>query len=569
MLILDTITPIREGKIPLAPYHRGHLSLKSGTEVTACLLPAAPSAAMPQMSELIVSPILFNSWRYLALVTGVFEERPGIVHKLASAIKDTSLNILYEESAAIEGGLYHRCEMLVDAELQYARFDEHQSRDRLVLSSIERRLKAICLNELILDGTRPRLKVRRMEGLRNAWTRYSSVDPTKQRCVVARTSIEHGVLVVPDAISVLVDQAPPHRAILISDTKERLLRVLLPHGDMHFTYIRVGHNDSIGALAEITDALAKAFNAVLTLTRVKTQSRRNDVEVLLFSDEFSRAGDEETRRCIAETLLSSSGLAHLNIEVAYPQRAGTRGPGVHAPTPTASISWKMQRGSVPTEAEMFEKSTSEILRVRVEDYRRRLRVEKELGESSKLRGRLDAAKILLSLEDDDSLPAPKIFVSFDFSHLKLRDLVGQHLTDKGCEVADGHNPSEEQSFRDAIRRRIQSSTGFIAVWKMRDDNTFSPWLLWELGVAQAAGLPYCLFVHNGVKESPHLRINPEKHHVVFEDLEFENKFLERLPHFMREVNRFERDRLLAKRNVTGLEDDFWSAPEASLHLRST
>ena len=65
--------------------------------------------------------------------------------------------------------------------------------------------------------------------------------------------------------------------------------------------------------------------------------------------------------------------------------------------------------------------------------------------------------------------------------------------------------------------------------------SFSPWLLWELGVAQAMDVPYCLFVHEDVPESPHLRINPEKHHIAFRDTNFAEKVTNRPPSFLDEV----------------------------------
>ena len=77
MQIIDTTTIIDDGILEIPSYHRGHLSLKSGTEVTACLLPLRVGTQAPRMSEMIVSPIAFASWKCLTRVSAVFYDHPG------------------------------------------------------------------------------------------------------------------------------------------------------------------------------------------------------------------------------------------------------------------------------------------------------------------------------------------------------------------------------------------------------------------------------------------------------------------------------------------------------------
>jgi len=542
MLILDTTTLLNQGTLDVPSYHKGHLSLKSGTEVTTCLLPdpRRRDSPFPSLSEVVITPIIFDSWRYLTRVSGTFHDKPGIVRKLANVLKFGDVDILYDESASVESRRFHRAEMLVDLRNQYERFERGNADDSDVLPALERRIQSICLNELILDGHRPRLKVRKMEGLRNAWEHFTH---RPNADALARTSVVKSKLQLPPSILAQITQQEPSRAILVSDTKERLLRLLFPHEDIHFTYIRVGHNDSIGAFAEITDALAFAFDAILTLNRLKTQSKRNDVELLLYSPEMPKADDDQARREIAESLLAVPAFKHLDIEVSYPSQSGAIGPAPQPPRSVRKPPAKPLRALVPLEPELQTKSTSSILRSRITKYRKQLEKETDPGVTDSVRRRLYAAKHLLAREGDGPLPTPRIFISYDFTHDVLHNVLSEQLQKKKCDLSDGRNAFDGERFRDVIKRRIKASSGFIAIWRAREDHGFSPWLLWELGVAQAADIPYCLFVHENLEDSPHIRINPEKHHVTFNDTLFENAVAERLPSFLGEVSRFERAQL--------------------------
>lgn len=123
MLILDTTTLLNDGIIEIPSYHVGHLSLKSGTQVTTCLLSDKVTTA-PQLYEIVVTPIVFDSWQYLTRVSATFNNQPGVVRKLTHALWKAELDILYEESASVELGRYHRVELLVDARKAYEQFDE-------------------------------------------------------------------------------------------------------------------------------------------------------------------------------------------------------------------------------------------------------------------------------------------------------------------------------------------------------------------------------------------------------------------------------------------------------------
>lgn len=557
MQIVDTTIPINANQLEIPSYHLGHLSLKTGTGVTMCLLPARPEQTSPQMREMVISPISFDSWQFLARISAVFFESAGVVRKITRALKDLEIDILYQESASIENGRFHRVELLIDPRTQYGRFEGQENPDRAVLGSIERRLKARCLNDLIFDGSRARLKARRMEGLRNAWLEYR--ERSDETTAVERSIVNSSMLVMPSEVIAALGNPPPERAILISDTKDRLLRVMFPNNFTGFTYIRVTHNDSVGAIAAITDRLSDAFNAILTLNRLKTQGERNDVELLLFCEEYPGIEDDKTRQGIAETLLDNPAVHHLDILVTYPERSGARGKKGAQPVVNRAVTWKSITNVVSLEPEYHGESTVSILRDRIDKYAKGIHSASDLATGNSIRNRIDAAKRLLVHEGLDTLPRPTVFVSYDFEHQELYDIAAPQLTRRKCEVTNGKDAFEVDRFRDVIRERIRRSSGFIAIWKMRDDDTFSPWLVWELGVAQAFEIPFCILVHKNVAEAPHVRINPETHHIDFIDSNFKDKLTKRLPKFIEDVAKRE-GAVIRRRASTSLEDDPWEDP---------
>ena len=333
MLILDTLTKIENGVIDIPEYHRGHLSLKTGTSVTLCFLPCQKNDNPPHLTEMIISPIVFNSWQYLTRINARLYDKPGVVRKLASAVRSKGLNILYEVSGPIENRRLHRAEFLVDARNFYRKFEEYRiaNLDRVVLSEIERWLKAFCINELVFDGSRLRLKVRPMEGFRNAHRNYYSClseSKFKSQTFQERSTISQGKIVLPENILNAIPDKQK-RVLLISDTKDRVLRAFFLQPDEHYTYVRVLHNDSEGSLATISSCLAEHFFTVTTLSRLKKQGQRNDVELLLFCPHFPLEIQDGKRKELIEQVLSQNKLKHLDIEVSYPEAVGKLGPNPH------------------------------------------------------------------------------------------------------------------------------------------------------------------------------------------------------------------------------------------------
>jgi len=135
----------------------------------------------------------------------------------------------------------------------------------------------------------------------------------------------------------------------------------------------------------------------------------------------------------------------------------------------------------------------------------------------------------------DSLPT--IFVSYPFRRSDLFSVVESVIEKDGsCEIETGKRPyGLGRPFRVSIRDRIKDSHGFAAIW---DAETLSPWLIWELGVAHAFGLPTRIFIHRESNHQSALRIMPELHHLAFPDTELLQVFSSGWPTFKNEVIKF-------------------------------
>lgn len=538
MLILDSIASLKKDRIELPFFHKGHLSLKSGTLVTLCLIPRAADPSFARMTEMIVSPISFRSWRHLWRVRAVFREQQGVVNKLLAVIKDANLNVLFEESSSVQNRNLHEVELICDSSAGRAGSspDEEEAR----LAALRRRIAAVLIEELEEERGELRLGVRRMGGLLTAWQRFQEAsDRAESRTIRAKTTIDGGELVLPSDIRSLAEEESDSRVLLVSDTRERILRVFFPHRDEHFTYVRISHLDSVGALAAITGELARDFDIMTSLTRVKTQGDENHLELLLYSQELSREQDEDARRDKIADLLSSAELRALNVRISYPR-------SVESAMVTGSPpSVRKRRRTVRKKrsgdgSALRNLSTTEILRQRITEYSVQEAGTPGYRESAMIKSRLSILSRLLA-EEGGGEALPKVFLSFDFQREDLFREVEAICDDLGMRLISGRNPTEMRIFRQAIINRILAASCFLGVWTSRD-GSMSPWFLWEYGVAQGVGKPTQLLIHRGADARAGIRITPEQHHVKFDGPEFRDKAREVLTLLLQEI----RDRVVGQ-----------------------
>jgi hypothetical protein len=363
MLVLDTVTTVENGMLQIPFYHKGHLSLKSNTEVTVCLIPQSHDAPLGFMPEMIVSPIKFASWPLIWRISAIFKEQQGVVHKLLTVVRDADLNVLTEESSSVENRDLHQVELIVDASEPFG--GRIETGDLLAATrALERRIAAYCIDDLAFVEGKPRLKVRPMKGLYTAYQRYYEAvqDKSVAKPKVERTMVYRGSLGLPDDCLELLKRYQPLRALMSSDTKERILRILFPPPDVQFTFVRISHLDSKGALAQITGELAQVFDIVTSLTRIQRQGNQNDFELMVYSKQYPRPEDEGIRRQIIDNLLSNPNFERLGLEIAYPIKVWERSGSGRPPKGGHNVTYERSVAIPTLSAEILQKSTAVVIR---------------------------------------------------------------------------------------------------------------------------------------------------------------------------------------------------------------
>lgn len=533
MLINGRLSSVNERTITIPVYHKGHLSLMTGTDVTLCYLPA--NGAKPSLEELLISPIPFQSWRYLTRINARMEDNPGAIERLVCAIEDMALNILYEASGSIENNLEQkkliRVEFLVDASNYYKTFGDESLDDHVVLGKLERYLKAVSFDDLLLDGKRLRLKVRPMEGLRSA---YALNPKAVQSKIKKECRIE-----LPDELESIFDR----RCYLVSDTKDHVLRAYFLQDDDDFMCIRISHNNDAQALSRITSRLSDEFIILTSLSRIKRRETE-EVEFMLYSRRFPLRHETAQRIQLLQELFASSRHA-FDISIdrwLSDTKTWEKIPLLHS----------QDDDRLDTNRVNARRSTCLLLEKEFRAYQERSRCEPNHALSRWYQRKCDAAYDLLLSEQSERVPS-QIFISYRFDQPSLFDRLKTLLTasDSECTVINGaypHDPGvDSNSFREVIIKRIYSSCGFVGIWKSEGDSEGdsksskeASWLLWELSIANAFGLPFLLFVHKNFQSSFHKTILSEQLHIPFEDEESDLIGLARknLPLFQRRVSAF-------------------------------
>lgn len=564
MIILDSLTMIdKNGSLRIKDFHRGHLSLKTNTNVDIVLLPGREENPKPKLSELIISPIPFESWQYLTRVNARAFNRPGVLSKMVTALCMQSVKILYNASGPLENGRHQRIEFIIDAAPFYKKFlgqqPEGKMKDYLILSDLEVWLKGLMIEDLLFDDKRARLKVRPMESFRRTFAAYrkfsNDKDFPKPERSIEPVMIYNGNITLPDNIKRAIG-TDIQALMLNSDTKDRMLRGLIFQPADGCTYIRVVHNDKPNALADISGLLARYFQIVTSLTRIRESSRFADIEFMLFNQDYSRASDEDRRRLLAEDILSNRSLNDYEIKVGYPESPGVSRLILRIPRQSGVI---QNAGIVaelrPLERDIMRKNAYSVVKHK-EDYYRQNAISSEEFHSFRRYLRVyEACRELRSRLIDHELDYSRIFISHSFGSLNDLSEVRAALEEHKLNTITVDVNASGASMHSEIKEKIASCFGFIGIWQKNpssESHDLSPSLAWELGIAQGLGLPVRVFPHKDLssKNLEHQRrINEQIFTESYSDGNLAHIINKLLPSFIAETQAFERDRLLKGPNL--------------------
>ena len=542
---------IIDGVLNIPDYHRGHLSLKTGTAVTIAYLPGKESNPYPRLSEMIISPIHFRSWEHLTRINTRVANRPGVLRKLMVALAEADLDILYHASGPLENGRFQRVEFLVDAEQFYRRFERlksvNKNPDPYILFELERWLKSLLINDLCFDGQRARLKVRPMEAFRRALRAYRKMmmNDENDRPVKDYGVVERGSLRLPETVINRIGSNPC--IMLNSDTKDRMLRASLIEKPNNCTFLRVVHRDIPGSSARICSSLSDHFQIVTSLSRIKSQGGASDFEFMLYSPRHNTLEDEFERRRIIESLLSTQDLSNLNIQVSYPDEIGSIGPEPRIPVPDIEAKYPQSPLSevCPIEKNLMTRSANNILKERISFFYTQATTTD--GFENPLNSRLayQACRELLCLQGDQEIEHCRIFASYPSAFENLFKILEEYLRDQGFEIVTGKEIDGRAAYRNIIIDRIKTCHGFVGIWKYEEKTgpiSFSQWLSWELGIAQTCGMPFRILPHETMTTGdfmPHRTILPDINMPPFHDSAFREYITQNLSTLKADAQAFE------------------------------
>lgn len=291
--------------IRVQTYHRGHLSLRPGTQVFLALYPgnekSSSSSIIGKLPEIMGTTIHWQSWAYVVRISLTLHDRYGVVHQVLESVASHGGNVLYLDSSSIEQERYHQVEAVVDYRVLGARLPKG---DAAALEGLVRGLLlADCHDSVARIDGRLKVKVNVMRALRRMDQALSRIaDP---RALVATCEVgEEGDIVIPPLISEDIDYQmrrsfPDHpplsdqtRYLLTSDTKERTFHVHVLSKRQLVVWCAIRHFDRPGALAAITRCLRERRITILTsLNRLEAHLGQSWFEAVLAAEDWTRGDD--------------------------------------------------------------------------------------------------------------------------------------------------------------------------------------------------------------------------------------------------------------------------------------
>ncbi len=535
MIVLDYLKKLKNNQIIIPPFHTGHLGLLPDTQVKLGIF--SPYVSDPSHCELIISP--YDPTRELAILRCTMRDKIGVVKKLVDALSSLRINIISEESSAIDHQSYHTLNLLID--ISRADFDGKKTHNWTINKfnrysyvlplNDERYVKifetviAFCGDAILWKSVagekRIQLYVSPLETTSLQNNSVSKVSTTGKGHVV---SIELNEDVINSIKEIL--QCPPNQEdslsyILLSDTKERKLRVYFPKLKTVSKLIHIGmhHKDTSGALSSIFDLLARSnFNIITGLLRKKSATDsvwEGIIEYKGIEDDIPHTDDHSVYQWvvnkITQNLHSEYDINRYKIQVGnplYPKlRNGQK--DIKIPINTG----KNIKKSLYETFDIHDRIANSLSNLD-EDENTHL-----------LKDLLD----IISARNKGSFQ-PRIFISYPSSAKSHIKLIKSML--KNDFYLDEYQEPDGDIILDKVVKKIKSCDFFLGVWHHEDkmpvgDGMFgiSPWMPFELGIALSEAKKYLVIRSNKLDESVWKRINPGKAIPDYNDLEFKSKTL--------------------------------------------
>jgi len=539
MLILDKPEPFDGETIVLPIYHRAHLSLFKESGVSVVVLP--PKDQARQLAELIISPIREDSWDDLWRASLTLYDRKGLVKDVLQVLARHDLNVLAAESSSMEREAEHLIDIIFDARRYQTPFSDgdYALRSRGViqeLNDLKRYLIAQLLPDLVIGaGGTPRLLIRRMRALFNARRALDEADaaykssqstfrPVRGRARLEKVDSSEYVVRLNEDLrlglkNLLGNSGSEPRYLRVSDTQQRFLRVHFTNGNEHVFAPTIRHVERPGAIAEMTNIIhACNFNILTMLSRLADHNRAAETEFVL-----TCSSDIKNPRGVLEAALSTEDLIReYGLQIAYPDSYSGQRKFRHL-APQSS-----ETARVPRYAEL--PSVSEQLLTQVHRYST---VISRTGSSQEDAQRLRIARLHHSEEVEviGKRAAKILFLSCAYGAEYLQK-AKETARNYGFIVLTGEEV-DQPTKRSGVEQKIRSSTHFLGIWtceggfpmqERRADNLPyywpSPWMNWEVGVAQAHNLMIALAISRELHPECWRKIYADPPHCMFDGSNF-------------------------------------------------
>jgi hypothetical protein len=547
MLVLGYVgaTTTDETWISVPPFHTGHLGFVPGTPVRIGLVNESPNG--PHY-EVVVTPFKKDT-RDLAVVTVAMKDQAGVVARLVGAVAALDLNIEILESSSIKLLDNHSVTLLVDlsgvanrtsppettptaARRLYQGYDSVFPVGDFACMCLFESIVAHCADILewkTIAGDRfPDIEIRSYPDNR---TFRSSVErrvlPDRERTLHARIDLPNEIA---NGLRPVVSPDGQLEYLLVSDTTTRALHAFFMQPDLARRVFHVGffHDDVPGALATILALLRDAgFNILTSLVR-KQDDGRSVWEAVLEHQGAGQVPGRNTRHAhepvmqpeldwICERIATAHKRTKTKIVdcaiVVAPPKYPVRPKGTSRATEVALSALLAPSSVEPDAAQDYDPAVL---------LRRQLRKLDKTPDNGDKETRRRLIHLIQRRRTEHGRPG--VFLSYPHNASKYGELVFDRMD--GRWRMDRYQKPDGEVILEQVIARVEDCDYFIGLWHHEGSpgkgrtKRISPWMLFEYGVAYAAGKPAIVVHSDRLHKDISQRISPGVANPEYSDATF-------------------------------------------------
>ena len=555
-MILDYKKASNNGEIIIPPFHNGHLGFMPGNYVSISIHYSNRDEEGFRDCELFIDQFQTNNSQQLFRLDCTLKDKPGVVQKLLNAISFFEINIVSQESSAIDSMEYHHISMILDwnksncresieispsAKRIYGHYNSlFANGDGRYLELFEK-IVAFCGKDIKIKNSFPDLKFTPYDIAKVELTSHFHKIEKYKRSKVDKF---HVAIELPNPILQDIKRSTGYGSdelinyIPLSDTDKKFLRVFVPKKSRSEKMFHIGfsHLDEPGALSTITKLVAMGkFNIYSCLLRRDSsnenfQEKRNIWEAILEyrGTETLPSQSDNKAKWVTEILKKTKNprgkkireLAnHFNIFIGppkYPKRNDEYYP------------LRLVNGT--TENKRYE--------VTIKDYLEELDLtynslsKSSLNESDSIR--FDMAE---RTKKQINKQEKSIFLSYSYTAKNHADLLKNELIKHNFKPIELQETPPGKDITNQAIDKISTSDYFIGIWHHektgQEEYSVSPWMPFEFGVARTLKKKIILIVSEKLSSAKWNRIDSGTSKIQYGSLQFIN---ETIPKIIEEVS---------------------------------